>query len=603
MKLGGAPIAFGLALVIAVMAATLAIALSFGAEAFPTIRDACLKNDLAPQICFSGARAIGIETLIAYGLCLALGSVLGWFVAPAPPPPRPASAEPTPLTALFLAAALAVFVAHAGVMVAGPAWASRTDEARAYADLISLENLILPLLLQLWLSAPAGALRRALFAGLLMAMSLSPYRAMLLAIFGFGFLLPLGLEARDWFRAAAPARPSPRPLLARAALTLGFAAVLTVSGYIDTEMRSPSLLVDPASATRTVQRYAEAPLVPADPRRASDAAPGAGAQATPPLRAPHDVVLRLAQRAVFPLYQAAIAGHVIETTPVPGLVDLVLRKFRLGDAPALEEFLFRRIYGGTTRNEVTSLTYGEAKAYFPGPPLVWMTLLPMGLVMAWRGLARRGLDGGTLLGMTIWRSSFSGLLPVLPAMLLQLGGLVVITRFRPPWLAAPRIATLARALLVTGLAAALIVECWTIAATRDRRSILIARYEIASTCSLVSRSWVTPHILRSTTEIGRPLQAVLAAATRTSAILALPYGRSVAPQLPIMAAAIAASSTCPDRAEKGHAPVAAVTLVGTEFFSHPINPLDVLTALALALALVSSLPEGLKRRFRRAGGP
>lgn len=596
----GIPLLFALLLAATAVAATLAFTLPFGTEAFPSILYACTVNGLGAGDCLAKAREAGALSVVAYVGVLGFGVWRRWFSADA----IAGSGGGSPAQGLFAAASLAVMIGHAGILLFGPAHVSRLDETEAYSHLVSVENLLLPLLLQVYVSAgPTGRWRLPLLAALLMGMALSPYRAMVMALYLFGMVLPLLLMAhQEWRRGMGGRRWGGVAREGGLALVVGIA--LALAGAQNTEMRSPTLLahslglaalpaehpLSPKVIAGITQRRAQRPSGrdPAREQIRDQAVASLARPAAEMLLPPADLPRRLTQRVVFPLYQAAIAGHLVDDgTPFPSLGDQLLRKLRLSDAPNLEEFLFRHIYGGEGHGETTSLTYGEARVYFPGPALLWMTAVPLLLVLGWRMLARRGMDCATLFGLALWRSSFSGLFPILPALLLQGAGLWLLRRWPlNGWAGA------ARLLLGLALAVALLVQAWTLGSLLlGRRDVLYARFELERGCWLESPTVVPLDVDRVGRRHGMPMSPVMVANHRTALILALPYGQAAAEMLDDSRGAIAQLSRC------GSEPAAGVTpdkirLLDTHLVGRPINLLEILIVLVLAVGLW---------RFRRSG--
>ena len=238
MKLQGIPLLFGALLALAVTAVMLSLTLVFRTEDFPSIHYACSINGLSPTECLSRAQGVGLQCLIAFTIVLALAIWRSWFFQ------NEIVEKQTPQTPLmlFLTFALGLFSLHVGILVFGPAFVSRLNETESYGDFISLENLLLPLLLQFFVATPKDSPARfPLLAALLMGMALSPYRAMLLALFCFGLLLPWLLEGwRVW--CGKPGHESPKILGYQAVWVLLIGVALLVAGLQDTKMRSPTLL-------------------------------------------------------------------------------------------------------------------------------------------------------------------------------------------------------------------------------------------------------------------------------------------------------------------------------------------------------------------------
>jgi len=589
MNLHGIPVAIGLLLAAAVMGTTLAVTFALHPEEFPSIHYACAINGLAPTDCLARARDVGIRSLVAFAVVVGLGIWRGWFFSPeaggatnddATPPSVPVAQS------FFIAATLALVSGHTATLIFGPAYVSRLNESETHADFISLENLLLPLLAQLFVSTPdKSASKLPLLAALLIAMSLSPYRAMLFAIFLFAMLVPLALSIWRWCRD----RQSDAAVGRKAAVAAVIGVCLAIAGAQDTKSRSPVMEAQSMGLAALPPQH-EMPT-----EAQADIAPQFAAQADAPpnatdtlssslpkdmLMPPTDLTHRLAQRLVFPLFQAAIAGQMAESgAPLPSLADQVLRKLRLGDSPNLEEYLFRHIYGSTGHGETTSLTYGEAHVYFPGPPLVWMGLVPLSLILSWRFLSRRGMECGTLFGFALWRSSFSGLIPILPALFLQTLGLWLLRVVR-----LERFARLGHVLLMLALLLALAIEGGNLAGLlTGRRDVLYSRFELAQTCWMVSPSMVSLAIDQVGERHGLPMRSVLVANHRSALVIALPYGRTAETLLGDIRHAIALHARCPN----GPAQAETVMVQNRTVVGHAVNPLQALIVLVLVAALVT----------------
>lgn len=578
----GLPLVLALVLATLAMAVTLAFTVPFQIESFPAIHYACTVNGLTPSGCMSLAREVGFYSVGAYAAVL---MVVLWRLRSLTQALAGGRDEgESPSQTLFVAASLAVMSLHAAILLFGPAYVSRLNEAEAYSDLVSLENLLLPLLLQLYVQTRQGSpLRMPLLASLLMGVALSPYRAMAMALFLFGLLLPLACALwKRWRRGKGDWSMIGRE--AAVAVLVGGAMVL--AGIQDTRMRSPTLL---AYSEGLAELPPERPL-PAEgiAQRALQKKPSPEqAEASPPLTTektlmpPVDMANRLAQRIVFPLYQAAIAGHLADTdVAMPSLYDQLARKLRLSDAPNLQEFLFRRIFGGEGHGETTSLAYGEARAYFPGHPLLWMVAAPTLLVLAWWAAARRSVESGTLFGLALWRSSFSGLFPILPALLLQSAALWLLHRFPlARWAAAARI------VIGISLAAALFLQAWTLVSLLSgRRDVLYAHFELEPGCWLENPAGAEQVVEDAGKKHVFKMSTVLVAHHRTALVLALPYGNAAVPLLDVDRATIAAGTRCHD-APKVAAPPTKVRLLGTHVVERSSNFLEAVVLLALALGL------------------
>jgi hypothetical protein len=579
---------------LAAMLAALLVLATFGLSDFPTIAQACTLNGLSEAACTANAWKIGWLAVLAYAVVLAVGMALYRRFNRV----TAASSIHLPETGVrgVLVVALAVVLVHLLVQVAGPAFASRSDEYLSYGALVSIENLLWPLLLQLYLLLPASRLRAAALATLLAVMALSPYRSALLAIMIFGFAVPLAAALWQTARAGWP-RAGVVGCARQAALAIVIATAVIWGGYVGTVTRFPSLLVvdqllDAQARARTLPPIRIAPAE--GPARQAPAAKAETAPSLPTVTAPPPgaLVPRLAQRVVFPLYQAAIADHLATQMPVPSLWNEIGRKFRLTEEPTREEFLFRRIYGGISSDQTTSLYFGEAVAYFNGPPLIWMIAGPLLLVLAAMLLRRRGTPASAILGVALWRSSFSGLAPILPALILQLAALGAMGGAKRRTVP-PLIQQAAHLALIVALAAVLVVQVWEIAATPSRRALAITTYTVAPRCVLVSPTVVSIRADQALAATGQSVRSSLAFAVGDTMAVTLPFGYRADPTL--FARVADRIATLVDCAQPE--PAARVTVSGVRHFSTPINPLDVLSAIGLALALVGAVRPSMALRF------
>lgn len=592
----GLPLLFALLLAVLAMVATLVMSAFFPVGTFPAISYACTVNGLAAERCAALANQAGLLVVAAYGVVLAFALWRRWLPGGSVPDEQPDADSPSRM--LFAIVSLTVMSVHSAILLLGPAHASRLNETEFHSHLVSVENLVLPLVLQLYVSAHRdGLLRRVLLATLLLGMALSPYRAMVMALYLFGLLLPLMVAA---WKCGRHGFAGWRRVVGNAVVVLVIGVGLAHAGAQDTEMRSPTMRAH-------AMGWAELPPPHTDARMALSARSQGAAAAPTGERAPGeargreallppvDMASRIAQRIAFPLYQAAIAGHLADTgVSLPTLLDQVLRKFRMNDAPNLEEFLFRRIYGGDGHGETTSLTYGEAQAYFPWMPLAWMIAVPALLVLAWRSMDGRGMACGTLFGLALWRSTFSGLFPILPALLLQSGALWGMQR-----LPLTSCAALFRMVMTLALGGALLIQAWYLASVLSgRRDILYVRYELVSGCWLESPSLVPGVLGQVGGAHGYPMAAVIVANHRTALAVAFPYGQKAQALLDESREAIATLSSCANAV--GTAAPGAVRLLDTHLIRRIPNLLECLVVLALALALALAVPWPRQWfRFRR----
>ena len=591
------------------VAAAFAILGSMGLSKFQEISYACNINGLNDASCVAAAWKVGMFGLTAYAIVLTL-SVLSYRLFRGTN--RTVSLHPT-LVELLLTLAFGVLLLHVFMLTWGPAFASRLDENEHYSIFVSAENLLWPLLLQAYLMEKTYHLKTALLSSLLFVMLLSPYRSALLAIFVFGFVVPL----LDELFVSSKLTTDRLSHCGKQATLAAIVAIISVwAGYLNTATRAPSMLVQKeaqeaeqrnklkllAADTIDTSRY-ERPMgvvTPrSDDRRSGWRNKGEGAEISKPeqqtslnqvdplLYPPDALLTRLLQRAVFPLYQAAIAGHLASLTDFPTIWDELRRKFRLSSAPDLNEFLFRRIYGGESRGQTTTLYYGEAVAYFPGPPLAWMIGAPLLLVACWLLLRSYVVDANTIFGVALWRSSFAGLFPILPAVALQVVAIGLMARTGP----ASAVDSSVRRVLRLGsttclticMGLVLVAQLWTITQERARRTLLIATFSVADKCILETPTWVTYRVDDAVTD-HMHIRSSLSWFFTDSAAVALPYGGKISPDLPVIASYIGTLVRCANKFTPSP-----VTVTDTHLFEGPLNPLGWLAAISLAFAFVAGI--------------
>ncbi len=274
---------------------------------------------------------------------------------------------------------------------------SRIEVITHYATLISLENLLWPLLIQLSVSARNPRYRMLYISLLLPVVAMSPFRGVILAFFIFAVAIP-GINAllgRGLQSGVDLKRIAKYMVVATA-----FAAMFVGALYLDTAERETNLEVS-QNATSQLQA-------------------------------------KITQRVAFPLFQAYAAQRFSEVLILPGPLEEILKKFRLTDKQNLNEYLYSMIYGGGTVGETTSLYYGEAIAASVSHPIVWTVVGPLSLVWVWLLLLRVHCDAGALIGIAIWRGSLGGVSSVIPALVIQIAIMLLLMRWsRRPSLVKP----------------------------------------------------------------------------------------------------------------------------------------------------------------------
>lgn len=441
-------IAIGFALAFLATASAGLIAATLPLAWLPSPYRICIGTGFDPAACSASAARIGF-------LCAAtfvLASVLTFFAFsrshPTAAPQPPALAQAT-VTDAVLVTVVGLLIAHLVARHLGPAYVSRLDELKDYSVYVSLENLTWPLLLQLMVVERHAHRWLALLGLLVMIAAISPFRATLFAVTVFGLLLPsaatLWKAAREPHRTGRSRRTRRGLVLVAMALLLGVAGIW--SSFVNrTEQTDPpaaneiALLAGLAQAywgatdVRTATRHADRPRQDVEPQAAPAGSP----------TAPHPTVLfdstellpqgrGLLQRIATPAFQAALLERYAQTHPLPGIADEILYKLHLTSRETLNRVLYPQLYSLSDVGQTTPLTYGEALAYFPGAPIVWIIAAPIVLGLSWLVLRRRGVDAEVLFGVAIWRSSLAGIVTLLPALVVQVVAFTAI-RIGPVWL-------------------------------------------------------------------------------------------------------------------------------------------------------------------------
>jgi hypothetical protein len=219
---------------------------------------------------------------------------------------------------VILTAAMLIAAAHLIAQYFGPAEISRIGVLRRYSTLISIENLLWPLLVQILVLQRNAVGRLQVLAALLPIIALSPYRGPWVAVMVFGFLI--GLAAVLW-RAARAGWPWPlvRRGLIEAVIVVVVSGCLGSALYFDSKNRNLSSFQDEAErlwrsseAIQPDKVHARLPAaeVPRLIRASLEPAAATGEfQSGANPRFWKDI----AQRTVHPLYQAAMVEKLAAT--------------------------------------------------------------------------------------------------------------------------------------------------------------------------------------------------------------------------------------------------------------------------------------------------
>ena len=467
---------------------------------------------------------------------------------------------PPLVTKLFLAFCFALTVAHLTSRELGPAYSSRIDELSHFSTFTSIENLLWPLLIQLLLLEEDTRLRAAIVSVLMMILALTPYRAVTLAIYAFAFALPLAYALWDahrlkWAKGAVLA------VAGRAALVALIGGAIFLGGVVDSQTRA---------VTATPQSIG--PEVPAVELSTKS---------------------RIRQRLAFPLYQAAIVSHLSTTTTLPTIIDELERKFRLSNRPNLNEYVYKIIYpGSTTVGETTSLYYGEGAAYFGKAELLWTLGAPLLFVVAWPLLSGVGLDAGAILSVALWRSSFAGFITILPALLLQLAALFVMSRLgrvHSTWFKAPILSRLTAVFLLISILAAASALAWASLDDPQRRDLLRLEFAADSGCEFdrTTAGSLPDRVDQALSVPGRPFKSMLSLYTPARVYLVVPYGKMLQQHLSEFIAPVSSFIRCKN-SNVSSAKIDDLQIVSS-LGTVPLNVLT-LTSTIMAAVLLCGVP-------------
>ena len=553
-------------MVTALTAVSLAIVMSSSPARFPEIQYACSVVGIADPVCLSEASVAGILTIVAFLLVIA---VAVWAsrrfdidaVAAFPLSPL--------LTKIFLAFGFALIIVHLLERGLGPAYSSHMDELYHFSNFISLETLLWPFLIQLLLIEQDFRLRGAIISLLLLITILTPFRTAALTIFVFAFALPLVLSIGDAYRAAWR-RNTLIPIASRAALVSIAACTFLLSGAVDTQTRALSA----------------APQFQGKPIRDAE------------LPAEMTTLQRVQQRLAYPLYQAGLVARVSESTSLPSVIDEFGRKFRLSDKPNLNEFLYKQIYpSARTLGQTDTLYYGEGAAYFGKAGIIWALCAPISFVVAWLWLRRAAVEVGAILSIQLWRSSFAGLVTMLPAVLLQVAGMAVMSRFGR-FAAAPlfntHIPRFANGFLVVSVLAAAAALGWTTVDEPQRRDLLRLELVAPSGCTFeVTTIPSLPHRVDEAVTIpGRAFRSEVTSYTPERVYLVVPYGKVLKQHLSDLVASVSFFTVCDATKNSSGAQIRATTMVSGRGIL-PLNLLALAAAMIAAILLAGMPVEGL----------
>jgi hypothetical protein len=538
----------------ALAAVSVAVIVLSSLTMFPDVERACSAVGLTDPQCVASARAAGVTTLAAFTLVIAGTFILGNRAAA-----KPELSVPPLIMILLLIFCFALILAHLISREMQPVYVSRTDQLRHFSNFISLENLLWPLLLQLFLLERDWSLRSTLAAALMLIVTLTIFRAANLSILIWGFVLPLAFSLWDAHRAGWTYIAF-RDAGIRVLLVALIGSAFVWDGLADTQSRAAQASTIAFTSRSTMNTLAEAPM---------------------------STLALFERRLASPLYQAALVAHLSETTALPTIADELRRKLRLSDRPNLNEFTYDIIYpGGAGVGETTSLFYGEGAAYFGKVWAIWALGAPLLFVLAWFILSRMRVEASALLSIQLWRSSFSGLVTLLPALLLQIWALLVMTGFvrlaSPVGLKGSITSRVATGLLLITVLVTAVAQFWVTIDQVNRNTLVRLSFATKSGCSFDAGTLAAlPNRVNEVAVPGREIRSDLIWYSTFRVDLGAPYGETVKENLPQVTAAVSTFAKC-QATDKQSLPA---TLVGVKTLSgRGFVPLSVVTLAAILLS-------------------
>ena len=393
---------------------------------FGDIRIACRVMFTPLDECQSAAVSAGLTTL--WGLLIGTSIMIALFLIYRRSYPGmkhrwvlpPLALNNSLVYRLFLAATSLILLSHFLFRLTSPLQVERLAILSQERSFASLENLCWPILLQLYVAERSRVGRYLSLSLLLVMASLTFFRAMQLAILIFGvtiFLLEAAsyaLRKRRHWRLLIPV-VSERLLVGILLTILFLSAVKSDTSSRDTMIATQDTSEETAEDSRTsASKNALSGNVAVE---FSESKTLLRDEKNPPASV---TTLRIAQRIIFPLYQASLAENIGKTLQLPGPVDDISRKLRISNSPNLNEFLYRALYGYHPVGQTTSLLYGEASAWSSAPPIMWIIAVVLFFGILTIGAYRLFIPAGLLIGLSIWRGYNGGFVDIIPSLSIQL---------------------------------------------------------------------------------------------------------------------------------------------------------------------------------------
>jgi hypothetical protein len=549
----------GLLLALGVAVISLGVVAMSPLQDFPEILHACVQTGVPASDCRSNAIAAAVFTVATF---VGVAACVLWIWRRCPGMEAGAPVVLALATELLLTACFLLIAVHLTLHELGPAYASRIDQLAHLSAFISIEDLLWPLLIQLFLIERNLRMRVAILASLMLILALTPYRAVAFAIFTFAFLLPLFSALCDISRAKSTY--SLFDIVSKIAVVSVVGCALLLQGIADSGNR----------------------VITAKPQSVGNQGSAIERRAMAQIR----------QRLAFPPYQAAIAKRLSQTVSLPTITDELERKVHLTDKPNLNEYIYSLIYPGRGLvGETTSLYYGEGAAYFGRAGILWALGAPLLLVVAWALLRKADIDASAILGIALWRSSFAGLITVLPALLLQLAAFFTMIRLGGLGLESSKIRKLARLTAIPLLCSALIaggIQAWFTLDDLDRRDMLRLEFAAGNGC-IFDRASIQSLPIRIEHTLSTPrstFRSLMPDYTLDRVYLVVPYGRLLKQHLNEFVGIVSNFVQCRTAPSAKIINVQLISAVG-------FAPLNVLACASAMVAAISFAGTGVKRRF------
>jgi hypothetical protein len=160
------------------------------------------------------------------------------------------------------------------------------------------------------------------------------------------------------------------------------------------------------------------------------------------------------------------------------------------------------------------------------------------------------LEASAVLGIALWRSCFAGLITMLPALLLQLAGLCVMTRCAnwgsAAWLKGSMVCRLALGLLLIPVLAAAAGQTWATVDASSRTELVRMSFSPEKSCTfdLTKIAGLTGQVDAAVAASGRAVRSSVVVDIPTRIDLVLPYGGGFRDYLRELMAPVSSLTVC-----------------------------------------------------------